>query len=141
MKQEVLENETKAGNNGHGNPTISLWLESKCHTDKLSLRKAANKIGVSHNTVASIINGERPSPSTITKMAEAFSGNAQHQRGALEDFLLNLAGYRSDRAEGKLNEPLARLMDKLDNFTPAQLEIMEQFADFIVKVGEPACRK
>lgn len=141
MEQLVLERQTGHGSNGHGQPTISLWLERQCRSDRLSLRKAAAKIGVSHNTVASIINGERPSPGTVAKLARAFADTGPHQRGALEDFLLNLAGYRSERAEGKVNEPLARLMDKLANFTPEELEVTEQFADFIGRVGATAWRK
>ena len=54
---------------------------------------------------------------------------------ALEDKLLCLAGYRTERVEEALSEPLARLLDKLGEFSHSQLEIMEQFADFISKTG------
>ncbi|GAI67932.1 unnamed protein product, partial [marine sediment metagenome] len=54
---------------------------------------------------------------------------------ALEDKLLCLAGYRTERVEEALSEPLARLLDKLGEFSHSQLVIVEQFADFISKTG------
>jgi len=112
---------------------LGYWLRERCQADGLSLRKAAAKAGVSHATISDIINGGRPSAATAVKLAKAFSGNGQHQKASLEDFLLTLCGYRSDRAEGRLREPLARLIDKLSEFSDAQLEIMEHFSDFITK--------
>jgi len=141
MKQTILENQAKTGKDDKGRPTISLWLENRCRNDKLSLRKAAAKIGISHNTVASIINGERPSAETIMKLAVAFSENGQYQRTALEDFLLSLCGYRSVQKEVEITEPLGRLMDKVSHFNETQLQIVEQFADFIAKVGDGLCPK
>ena len=141
MEQVAVEKQTRDGSDDSGHPPISLWVEEQCRTEKLSLRKAAAKIGVSHTTIASIIKGERPSPGTIAKLATAFASSGQHQREALEDLLLGLAGYRSERAAGDVNEPLARLLDKVTDFTPEELEVMEQFADFIAKVGTTAWRK
>ena len=141
MEQAIVEKQTRDGSDGSGHPSISLWVEEQCRAEQLSLRKAAAKIGVSHNTIASIINGERPSPDTLTKLARAFSGNGLHQRDALEDLLFCLAGYRSERAAGEVNEPLARLLDKVEDFTPEELDVMGQFADFIARVGVTAWRK
>ena len=124
---------------GSGKPDLSslgYWLRERCQAEGLSLRKAAARAGVSHATISDIISGGRPSAATVVKLAKAFSGNGQHQKAALEDFLLSLCGYRSDRAEGRLREPLARLMDKLSEFSDAQLEIMEHFADFVTKSGD-----
>ena len=115
--------------------TLGGWLGKKCQEERLSYRKAAEKTGLSHATIADIINGNRPSAATVKKLAEAFSGNGEHQRVAMEDFLLSLCGYRSEKKEGELSEPLARLMDKLSEFSEAQLEIMERFADFVTKIG------
>lgn len=124
---------------GSGRPDLSslgYWLRERCQAEGLSLRKAAARVGVSHATISDIISGGRPSATTVVKLAKAFSGNGQHQKAALEDFLLSLCGYRSDRTEGRLREPLSRLMDKLGHFSDAQLEIMEHFADFVTKLGD-----
>jgi len=115
--------------------TLGKWLGKKCQEEHLSYRKAAEKAGLSHVTIAEIINGKRPSAATVKKLAEAFSGNGEHQWVALEDFLLILCGYRSEKKEGEISEPLARLMDKLSEFSEAQLEIMGRFADFVTKIG------
>lgn len=111
------------------------WLEKKCQSEHLSLRKTGIKVGLSHATIADIINGGRPSVETIKKLAEAFGGNGQRQRLALEDQLFALCGYRSERPE-EIREPVARLMDKLSQFNDAQLRVMEHFADFISEKGE-----
>ena len=125
-----------AGSGRPGLSSLGYWLRERCQAEGLSLRKAAARAGVSHATISDIISGGRPSAATVVKLAKAFSGNGQHQKAALEDFLLSLCGYRSDRAEGRLREPLARLMDKLSEFSDAQLEIMEHFADFVTKSGD-----
>lgn len=117
-----------------GDKTLARWLAERCQEEHLSLRDAAAKADLSHTTIADIRNGGRPSAETIKKLAGAFGGNGQHQRAALEDLLLTLSGYRSNRPEGELSEPLARLMDKLSQFSDAELEIMGSFADFIAKV-------
>jgi transcriptional regulator with XRE-family HTH domain len=131
MEQRVLE--TSSGNVGN-DKTLASWLEDRCRKEHLSLREAAARADVSHTTIAEILNGARPSAETISKLAKAFAGDGRHQREALEDLLLTLSGYRSNRTEGELREPLARLMDKLSQLSDAQLEIMEHFADFVTKV-------
>ena len=108
------------------------WLKAKCDEEGLSLRQVAEKAGVSHQTIAGLINGKKALPQTIKKLAKAF-GNNHHQMIALEDKLLSLAGYRTERPEEALSEPLARLLDKLGEFSDSQLVIMEQFAHFISK--------
>lgn len=111
---------------------LATWLEERCHKEGLSLRQTATKTGLSHATIADIIRGAKPSSETIKKLAEAFSGNGGHHRLALEDKLLILAGYRSERPEEKeLTEPMARLLDRLSDFNEPQLKVMGRFADFI----------
>lgn len=78
---------------------IGQWLEARCRNEHLSLRKAAARADVSHTTIADIMDGRRPSAVTIKKLARTFAGNGQHQRAALEDELLALAGYRSAQSE------------------------------------------
>ena len=111
------------------------WLQAKCDQEGLSLRQVATKVGVSHQTIAGLMNGKKALPQTIKKLVKAFGGD--HNQGiALEDRLLVLAGYRTERPEEALSEPLARILDKLNGLDVAQLGIVEEFADFIVKVDQ-----
>lgn len=114
---------------------LGQWLEERCREEKLSLRQAATKTGLSHSTIADIIKGVRPSAETIRKLAEAFGGDG-HRSLVLEDKLLTLSGYRRQRPEADgLSEPLSRLLDKISEFSEPELQIMEYFADFISKTG------
>lgn len=115
--------------------TVGQWLKERCEKDKLSLRQAAGKTGLSHSTIGDIINGVQPSADTVRKLANAFGGNGQ--RGfVLEDKLLTLAGYRSQRPEQELSEPMGRLIDRLSTFKEQQLKIMSRFADFLAELEE-----
>ncbi len=115
------------------NNGLSQWLQERCKQERLSLRQAADKTGLSHATIGDIIKGTQASSQTIKKLAVAFGGE-NHQTLALEDKLLVLAGYRTPRPEGEeLTEPMARLLDRLSHFSNPQLEIMEHFANFISK--------
>jgi len=108
---------------------LGQWLEERCREEKLSLRDAAAKSGLSHATISDLMRGSQASAETIRKLAAAFSGDGHHQR-ALEDKLLILAGYRSEPLE-ELSEPMARLVDRLSGFSESQIRIMGRFADFI----------
>jgi transcriptional regulator with XRE-family HTH domain len=141
MNQRGLEKSVKKGNDNRASPTIAMWLSNRCKDEKLSYRKVAARTGLSHGTIAEIIGGARPSAATVVKLAAAFSPDGQHQRTALEDLLLRLCGYRSGEKEVELSEPLGRLMDKVSHFSEAQLHIVEQFAEFVAKVGDPLCTK
>ena len=112
---------------------LGKWLKVKCDEERLSLRQVAAKAEVSHQTIAGIMNGKKALPQTIKKLAKAF-GNNHHQIIALEDKLLSLAGYRTERPEEALSEPLGRLLDKLNGLDVDQLGIVEQFTDFIQKM-------
>ena len=118
---------------GNGISSLGEWLRAKSAEEGLSLRQVAIKVGVSHQTIAGLVNSKKALPQTIKKLAKAFGGG-NHQRIALEDKLLSLAGYRTERPEEELSEPLARLLDKLNTLNIHQLEIVEQFADFIAKL-------
>ena len=110
------------------------WLKGRYDEEGLSLRQVANKTGVSHQTIAGLINGKKALPQTIKKLAEAFGGNGINGRLALEDRLLVLAGYRTPRPREKLSEPLAKLMDKVQKFDEPRLKMMLSFADFLVEI-------
>lgn len=114
---------------------LSEWLKQRCEKEGLSLRQAATKTGLSHNTIYQILNTGSASPDSVRKLAEAFGGD-DHQRFALEDKLLVLAGCRSYRPGEKYSEPLARVLDKLSQFSESQLKVMSRFADFLSEMKE-----
>ncbi|MBA7695669.1 hypothetical protein ES703_104301 [subsurface metagenome] len=114
---------------------LSNWLREKCEKQGLSLRQAAAKAGLSHTTIAVVINGGNASPTTVRKLAQGFGGNGE-RRLVIEDRLLVLAGYRTQRTKEELSEPLARLLDKLGQFSEPQLKVMTRFADFLAETEE-----
>ena len=114
--------------------SLSQWLKDRCKAERLSMRQAAVKVGLSHATIADITKGTSPSPETIRKLAHAFGGSG-NEKLALEDSLLILAGYRTPRSEGEeLSVPLAQLIDRLNQFSEPQIEIMTRFADFLAEM-------
>ena len=116
---------------GKASPGLGQWLQERCCQEHLSLRQAAAKSGLSHATIDGVINGTSPSPETVRKLARAF-GNGQRENLALEDELLQLAGYRTPRAEPDgTNMALAQLMDRLTQFSQSQLRMIVSFADFL----------
>ncbi|MBA7608596.1 hypothetical protein ES703_15775 [subsurface metagenome] len=110
---------------------LSQWLKNRCHREHLSLRQAAARTGLSHQTLAAIIKGGHPLPETIRKLANAFGGNGSI---ALEDHLLALAGYRTERSGEELSKSMAQLMDKAEQLNEPQLEVMVRFADFLMEI-------
>lgn len=118
--------------------TVSDWLRKKCEQAGLSLRQVGAKTGLSHTTIAEVVNGKAtPSPDTIRKLARAFGGNGQ--RGlAIEDRLLVLAGYRTRHPTPELSETMAHLLDKLEHLNEPQLKLLSHFVDFLVGIeAEP----
>lgn len=113
--------------------TLGQWLEERCKRDRLSLRQAAAKTGLSHVTIAEIMKGGSASAETIKKLAQGFSGDGQ-QRLALEDRLLVLAGHRTERPDEELSEPLAQLMDTAKQLSEPQIKMMLHFADFLTEI-------
>lgn len=116
-----------------GHPeSLGQWLKERCSKEDLSLRAAAAKTGLSHATIAEVINGSSASPGTIKRLAHAFSNGKNHQKMMLEDQLLTLAGYRTRRPEGEgISEPMARLLDKLSDLSEPQLKMIGRFVDFL----------
>ncbi len=114
--------------------SLGQWLNQRCKKEHLSLRQAAAKTGVSHATIADIIEGSRPLPETIGKLASTFGGDGPNHRLALEDKLIVLAGYRTERPEGEISESMAQLMDKAKKFSEPQFRMMIRFADFLAEL-------
>ena len=109
---------------------LGLWLQEVCDKDKLSLRAAGEKTGLSHSTIRDIVKGNTPSIDTIRKLAAAFSSGSYHGQ-VLEDRLLILAGHIIERQAGVTSEPLARLMDTIDGFSEQQLKVLIHFAEYL----------
>lgn len=111
---------------------LSEWLQERCKTERLSLRQAAARTGLSHATIRDVIKGNHPLPETIRKLAQGFGGDGSI---ALGDHLLVLAGYRTPRPEGgELTESIAQLMDKAKQLSEPQLKMMVSFADFLKSI-------
>ena len=126
-------------NGSNGSNALGAWLKERCKKERLSLRQAAVKASLSHATISDIINGNRPSAATIVKLAEAF-GNGDNQKAELKDQLLSLSGYRGDQNEGETSDPMSRVIDKLKQLNPAQLEMIEHMAGFITKADKQGLR-
>ncbi len=115
---------------------LGRWLKERCQQERLSLRQTAARTGLSHGTVEGIIKGASPSPQTIMKLVHAFA-RTENERLALEDHLLMLAGYRTQRASVKeLPELVARLLDLVARFNDKKLKLMVDFAEFLTELGE-----
>ncbi len=116
-----------------GNIGLSEWMQERCREEKLSLREAAAKTGLSHATISQIIKGASPAPESIKKLAHAFGGNGNYGL-ALEDSLLILAGYRTERPNRQeYSPPMGRLMDIVGQFDDSQLVLMSRFAEFLAE--------
>ena len=115
---------------------LGRWLKERCQQERLSLRQAAARTGLSHGTIEGIIKGASPFPQTIRKLVEAFA-RSENERLALEDHLLMLAGYRTQCVSVKeLSQPVARLLDLVARFNDRKLKLMVDFAELLTEVGE-----
>lgn len=101
----------------------------------MSLRQAAKRTGLSHATIADITNGGKPSPESILRLAKAFGGDG-NLKMVLEDKLLILGGYRTPRLGEEPSELLARMLDKLTELSPPQIEMVGHFIDFVNTLEE-----
>ena len=119
-----MEQRTRVGN------LVGQWLKDRCQKKGWSLREAAANTGLSHATIGDIMKGVQPSAESIRKLTVAFGGNGLRKL-VLEDELLTLAGYRTERPEGQLSESMGRLMDKLSTLSESQIKIISRFADFL----------
>lgn len=117
-----------------GTSGFGQWLKQRCEAEGLSLRQASARIGVSHGTIAKIMDGASPAPETIKRIAQAFGQNG-NEKLALEDSLLILAGYRTERPKGKDVSPdMGRLMDVMSGFSESQNKMVIRFAEFLAEM-------
>ncbi len=124
---------------------LGRWLRERCQRERLSLRQAAARSGLSHATLAKVIKSGHASPETIRKLAAGFGGDGTNQRLALEDHLLVLAGHRTPH-QGEESSYL-KIIPLL---TPEHQQILEVLVTELAKIegakmpppyGEPADRK
>lgn len=116
-----------------GGGLVGQWLKDRCEKKGWSLREAAANIGLSHATIGDIMKGVQPSSESIRKLTVAFGGNGLRKL-VLEDELLTLAGYRTERPEGGISESMGRLMDRLSTLSESQIKVIGRFADFLAEV-------
>lgn len=114
---------------------VGEWLKERCQREGLSLREAGAKADLSHGTIEGIIKGACPAPETIKKLARAFGGNGQQQTLALEDSLLILAGYRTERPDD-ISQALGRLIDLVTDFDDTRLKLMGDFAEYLARMEQ-----
>ena len=120
---------------------LSEWMEERCRSEKLSLRAAAGRTGLSHGTIAEILKGVSPAPESIRKLAHGFGGNGKEGL-ALEDKLLILAGYRTERPGGQeISPPMGRLLDAVAGFDDTQVNLVSKFAEFLAGIEKEAKKK
>ena len=116
--------------------SLGQWLKERCKREHLSLRQAAARTDLSHQTIAGIIAGNRPLPETIEKLAHGFGGNGK--RGlALLDRLLVLA-YRTEQPE---NEGYLKLIPLLSSGYQHLVEVLVMELAKIEGVEVPASGK
>lgn len=136
---EFMKQGRPSANDSNGAKGLGTWLKERCKEEHLSVRQAAAKVGISHATISDIIHGSRPSAITIRKLAEGFGNNDEH-RAELNDLLLGLSGFRSNKSKEETSEPRARVIDQLGHLDFEQLEIVEQLTSFITKAGQPGMK-
>jgi len=115
---------------------LGRWLRERCQREHLSLRQAAARSGLSHATLAQVIKSGHASPETIRKLAQAFGGEGGL---ALEDYLLELAGYRTPRPREKGREQ--GYLEIISQLSPEHQRILEVLVRELAKIegiGVPA---
>ncbi|HUV55917.1 MAG TPA: helix-turn-helix transcriptional regulator [Dehalococcoidales bacterium] len=112
---------------------LGQWLRERCKNEHLSLRQIGGRAGLSHSTVHTIIKGGHASAETVTKLAHAF-GRDGNRKIALEDELLILAGYRTRQEH--ISQPLAELLDIVNDFSEPQLRVVSAFATYLTEVSQ-----
>ena len=110
--------------------TLGSWLRKKLEEERLSLREAAEKTKVNHQTINNIIKGSHTSAETVLKIACGFGGKGNEGK-VLTDKLLVLAGYRIQGMEISL--PIAKLLDIINDFSKAKIEVVISFARYMTE--------
>ncbi len=111
----------------HG--SLAQWLQQRCKG--LTVTRVAAEAGLSRTIFYDIMRGHQPLPETIRKLAKVFTDGTE-QSVALEDHLLALAGYRTERPlRLESNDGLLRVIVLL---RPEHQHIVEDLVRELAKI-------
>lgn len=112
--------------------TLAEYIRSEVDRQGLSIRKAAERIGISHVTLLRIFRGEIPSLDTLNKLAT--------WTGTSLAYMLQLLGYNVEEKSSEVdrlarlveNHPLyERLIASLERLGPGELELVVEYISYV----------
>ncbi len=112
--------------------TLAEYVKSEIDRQGLSIRKAAERIGVSHVTLLRIFKGEVPSLDTLGKLATWTDTSLA--------YMLQLLGYDVEEKSNAMsrlsrlveNHPLyERLIASLERLGPEELELVVEYIGYL----------
>ncbi len=112
--------------------TLAEYIRSEVDRQGLSIRKAAERIGISHVTLLRIFKGEVPSLDTLNKLAT--------WTGTSLAYMLQLLGYEVETKSSEVdrlarlvaNHPLyERLITSLERLGPEELELVVEYISYL----------
>lgn len=112
--------------------TLAEYIRSEVDRQGLSIRKAAERIGISHVTLLRIFRGEMPSLDTLNKLAT--------WAGTSLAYMLQLLGYDVEEKSSEVdrlarlveNHPLyERLIASLERLGPGELELIVEYISYL----------
>lgn len=112
--------------------TLAQLLSEKRKADRLSLREAAELIGISHGYLNKLEKGvdsrtgikNNPTPETLQMIAKAYHWDYQ--------YLLKVCGYMYDKTDDSMSPNLKALLETCRTMSDNDLYSVKRFADFIV---------
>lgn len=111
--------------------TLARLLSERRKADRLSLREAAQLIGISHGYLDKLEKGvdsrtgtkNNPTPETLQMIASAYHWDYQ--------YLLKICGYMYDLKDDSLSPNLKSLLETCRTMSDNDVYFVKRFADFI----------
>lgn len=111
--------------------TLARLLSERRKADRLSLREAAQLIGISHGYLDKLEKGvdsrtgtkNNPTPETLQMIASAYHWDYQ--------YLLKICGYMYDLKDDSLSPNLKGLLETCRTISDNDVYFVKRFADFI----------
>lgn len=111
--------------------TLARLLSERRKADRLSLREAAQLIGISHGYLDKLEKGvdsrtgtkNNPTPETLQMIASAYHWDYQ--------YLLKICGYMYDLKNDSLSPNLKGLLETCRTMSDNDVYFVKRFADFI----------
>lgn len=111
--------------------TLARLLSERRKADRLSLREAAQLIGISHGYLDKLEKGvdsrtgtkNNPTPETLQMIASAYHWDYQ--------YLLKICGYMYDLKDDSLSPNLKDLLETCRTMSDNDVYFVKRFADFI----------